>query len=738
MNASRERESAPLEFPQRPAKGELVGRMGRLALKELRETLRDRRTIMTLLLMPVLVYPLISILFQKLLITNLRPGDQVIYRIGVESEDDREAVRRLIMLGNKLIKGRDASSDKPDNDKTVLGPGQHRSIAPKPPTVEISLRDHLRTSVAEGNDHLGILVRQPERSGAELRLPVPVDCQLILQEHSGISREAAAFVERRFRAVNEQLLERRLRQLGEQGRVTVIRTTRDTVEPARGTSSFELAAVIPLMLILMTITGAVYPAIDLTAGERERGTLEALIAAPIPRLGLLLAKYVAVLAVALLTAAVNLFAMTITVLSSGLGALLFGESGLSLTVVMQVFGLLILFAAFFSALLLTLTSFARSFKEAQSYLIPLMLISLAPGLLGVVPGLQLTGILAVTPLANIVLLSRDLFEGNTDPVMAGVVIISTLVYALAAILLAARVFGSDAILYGSASSWSDFFRRPTEQHPAPSLWAAWWCLAMMFPAHYLLSSTLAQMMYLTPVSRLQQTSLVAILLFGEFPLAAAVLARLKLRECFQLNRPPMIAWPAALLLGLSLWPFAYEIVLLMYQWNLLALNTEFSKLAEGMLKALQDVPLVWKLVSLVFIPAAVEEFCFRGYLLSALRARMHAWKAILLSGLLFGVFHLIVTDALALERLLPSTLLGVVLAVVCVRSGSIFPGMLLHACHNSVLVLAIEYREKLATLGWGTEDQTHLPASWLLGAVVCAVAGFSLIALTRQHRIQRT
>ena len=67
-------------------------------------------------------------------------------------------------------------------------------------------------------------------------------------------------------------------------------------------NSYWLGTLVPLILILMTITGAVYPAIDLTAGERERGTLEVLVAAPIPRMSLLLAKYVAVLTVALLTA----------------------------------------------------------------------------------------------------------------------------------------------------------------------------------------------------------------------------------------------------------------------------------------------------------------------------------------------------------------------------------------------------------------------------------------------------
>ena len=195
--------------------------------------------------------------------------------------------------------------------------------------------------------------------------------------------------------------------------------------PTTQGESFWLATLVPLVLILMTITGAVYPAIDLTAGERERGTLEALMAAPVPRLGLLFAKYVAVVTVAMLTALVNLAGMTVTVLSSGLGPVLFGERGLSLGAVVLVFGLLVLFAAFFSAVLLCVTSFARSFKEAQAYLIPLMLVSLAPGFLSVMPGLKLNAWLSVTPLANIVLLARDVLAGTCASAVGLVAVLST-------------------------------------------------------------------------------------------------------------------------------------------------------------------------------------------------------------------------------------------------------------------------------------------------------------------------
>src|SRR5207247_335187 len=110
-----------------------------------------------------------------------------------------------------------------------------------------------------------------------------------------------------------------------------------TLTTDAGDGTVSLAALVPLILILMTITGAVYPAIDLTAGERERGTLEILVAAPVPRFELLTAKYISVWTVAVLTAVVNLVCMTLTILWSGVSNLLPGLGGLSFGLIMQVF-----------------------------------------------------------------------------------------------------------------------------------------------------------------------------------------------------------------------------------------------------------------------------------------------------------------------------------------------------------------------------------------------------------------
>src|SRR5205814_9952169 len=106
----------------------------------------------------------------------------------------------------------------------------------------------------------------------------------------------------------------------------------------------------------------------------------------------------------------------------------FGNQGSPLSAIVTVFMLLVLFAMFFSAALLLVTSFARSFKEAQAYVVPLMVVALAPGFMSVMPGLTLGPLMSVVPLTNIVLLARDVMEGNAPVVWGAVAVRTTQLY----------------------------------------------------------------------------------------------------------------------------------------------------------------------------------------------------------------------------------------------------------------------------------------------------------------------
>jgi ABC-2 type transport system permease protein/sodium transport system permease protein len=560
-----------------------------------------------------------------------------------------------------------------------------------------------------------------------------IDVQLLYDPHTARSREALELIERRLALVNNQFLELRLTNMGATGRLTPIEASRVDIDAGPGQPSFPLATLVPFVLILTTITGAVYPAIDLTAGERERGTLEMLIAAPVPRLGLLFAKYVAVVTVAMLTAVVNVSAMTITVASVGLARQLFGERGLTAELAIEFVGLLLLFAAFFSAVLLALTSFARSFKEAQAYLVPLMLAATAPGIFTVIGNVRLTPLLAATPLANMVLLSRDMFEYNADPLLALLVLCSTLFYAAIALTIAARLFGSDAVLYGSPGGWSETLHRPAETRAAPSLGIALLTLIAVSPAFMLLGNVLGQLSAEAIEWRLGWSALATISLFGMTPILVEKWSGVPLIEGLRLRMPPWLAFVAAAILGVSLWPFAHEIVVRQHEHGWFVLDPAKLQRVQSVLNEFRQISPAWIVFCMAVVPAVCEELFFRGFLLASLRTHQTRRMAIFTSAIIFGAFHVIVTDGFLFERFLPTTFLGLILGWLAVQTASVLPGMVLHAVHNGLLLLVAYYQPEISARGWAIEEATHLPWSWLLAAATTTAVGI-LLAFSAKPR----
>jgi sodium transport system permease protein len=712
-----------------------IGRVLRLARKELRETLRDRRTIVTLVLMPLLVYPILSFAFNQFLLSSFQKNE---LHLRIATTNQREW-RRLMMLlsqGDQLLKERETSAaNTPLSGGPILGAELGAAEPPLSENDVFPLREDFKTSledlVRKNDIDLGVRLvpreaRQP--GGGEVQF------QLVYRPNTPISRQAANFVERRLKAVNEHDLQQRLAETGDTGPLRASWRLLPVADEQG--HSFWLGTLVPLVLILMTITGAVYPAIDLTAGERERGTLESLMAAPVPRLSVLMAKYIAVLTVAMLTAVVNLTAMTVTIASSGLGPILFGDKGLAPQSILAVLILLALFAAFFSAVLLLITSFARSFKEAQAYLIPLMVVSLAPGYMSVMPGLELGPILSVTPLANIVLLARDVLEGDAPLLWGAVAVLSTILYGGVALALAARVFGSDAILYGSEGSWSDLFRRPRQLLPQPTISGALTTLAVVAPLYVIVSGLLSNGLTIRLEDRLLAAAGMTLLLFIVVPLTLARWQGVQLKSGFQLRRPSLLVVIAAVVLGATLWPLACDSIILCQ--NLGIATFDIKKLAEqhpelmAMLRKLPAVPPWILFLSLAVAPAIAEESFFRGYLLGALRGRMNAWGAIGLTGVIFGLFHASVAGLIAVDRVASSMLLGIVLGWICWRSGSVVPGMLTHALHNSLMLSLMYWGPRLRAWGWAVEETHYLPPP--LVAVTTTVAAVALYVVARSGR----
>jgi sodium transport system permease protein len=721
---------SPLPVDARPpslmvrAPARLWGRLARLTLKELRETLRDRRTIFTLVLMPVLLYPLLSIALKQVFFSALGGAQRPKYRIAVAQEWEGNWIIRYLKL--PLEQSNYHAPPPLDDDQGSTEP-----------RVWIYAVEDLEAGIRNYQAEVGIRIRGDRPPLINPTENLDLEIELLYMPASTFSRDARTFVEQKLAEANTRFLTRRLEVLGVTQPAVPVRSELLQVTGTEVGPAVSLVTLVPLILILMTITGAVYPAIDLTAGERERGTLEVLVASPVPRLGLLMAKYVAVLTVALLTATVNLAAMTATILLGGLGQELFGAAGLTPTIVLQVLGLLMLFATFFSAVLLTLTSFARSFKEAQAYLIPLMMVSIAPGLLSLAPDLKLSGMLAIAPLVNIVLLARDLLQGTAEAGVTTVVVISTLLYAVAAIGMAARFFAAEAVLYSTESGWSDLFQRPAGPRDVPNPANALFCLAAAFPAFFVALNLILRIATWPIAVRLAAASLATSLIFAGLPLAAALIRRVRLVSGFRIGLRGnlgrlAVAVPGAVVLGLSLWVFAHEAVVTQMQFGLLELTSVQRQQATELAAQLRTLPVAWVVFCLAVTPAVCEELFFRGYLFSGLSAKMRPWATIWISALLFGLFHVVTPGGIAFVRFVPSTFLGLVLGWLAWRSASVLPGIVLHACHNGLLVLLSIYQPQLEAAGWGVAEASHLPVAWLLAAAgAVAITGGAIWAWCR-------
>ena len=728
-------------------------RIWRLATKELRETLRDRRTIVTLVFMPLLVYPILSLVFQNFLLSTLTPsadGEPPKFRIVCSSNLPEEEVAKFLVQISGVLRDYDASLSDKQRDEVATSKSADETegyrvidvVEPKLAQLvdnewkffDNASEEELTELVAESDVDVGLILDVDNGRGRVTKMKV-------IQRQDSMSLAAGEYLRQRFSKWNELFIGKFLDSNGIEPPLKGPETREIEISSGRSASG-TIASMIPLALVLMTITGAVYPAIDLTAGERERGTLETLMAAPVPRMGILLAKFIAVVTVAILTAILNLVGMTIVMWVFQLDQMLPG-GGLTFGIIFKVFLLLVLFAAFFAACLLMVTSFARSFKEAQAYLVPIILLSLGPGLLSMSPSVELTGLTAVTPMMNILVLARDVMQGQVQIGSAAIAVISTMIYAFVAISIAARMFGADTILYSQQLSLSSLVTRPKRVSMFVPIVSALLCLVMLLPINMVSIGVLGRL-----GKALTDNFAMFCLLMGCFtllsffviPSIVAWMNKARFRSSFGLNLAPVSYLVAAVLLGMSLWP----IVMLMVEgtyaiYGMIAGEAASAERHEMLVKLSEEQVVRFRQVSpaiiavcFSLIPAFCEEWFFRGMLLRSLLREWKAWTAILTTAVLFGVFHILSNSAISLDRFLPTMLIGILLGFIAWKSDSILPGFILHALHNGTVAFLGYYQPQLSQLDWFPQESEKIPPSW--GIAACVVAAIGIAVVVRAKR----
>lgn len=665
--------------------------------RELRDQARDRRTIFMIAVLPILLYPLLGMsMFQV-------------------AQFMEEKSSRVLVAGVGELLGREDLPPLLDPENTTRfdvslfrEAGQDRlldvTLFPDEPTRQ----GHATKDVTEA---VRDLVRDGKYDGAVV-LPPQLSTQLAEFRRAIEQNEEAPSLQVRpeiiYSTANEKsqiafarlypVMNRWVEAVGKSN----LKAAGIPAEAARpvdvgsadvaGETKFKGAAiwskVLPIVLLLWAMTGAFYPAIDLCAGEKERGTLETLLSSPAERTEIVLGKLLTVMVFSMATAGLNLVSMGLT------GWLLLSrmprigsppaESILWLALA------LIPVAALYSALCLALAAFAKSTKEGQYYLMPLLLITMPLVLIPMTPAAELDLGTALVPVTGIVLLLRNLLEGSYWDALRFLPVVGlvTLACCAASVRWAVEQFNSEAVLFRESERldlglWlKQVFR---ERQPTPTVSAALVCgvsiLVLKFFVELAVSPAVTFRDFAIQTVMLQVAVILTPVLILTFGLTTSPLQTLRLR------RPRLAAIPAAVVLAILLHPTigAFRVVVM----KLYPIREDLMGQLQGLQAMFTGPPLWQALVVIALVPAICEELAFRGFVLSGFRHLGRKWRAILFSAVFFGLTHGM------LQQSIIAGVVGTVIGYIAVQTGSIWPGVAFHLVNNSIGVLVARVTPEL-------------------------------------------
>ncbi len=392
--------------------------------KELREALRDRRTLISTLIVPLIIFPLLSAGLGAAISTLIGKAKEEIPSVMILGGEDSPQILAELCGSSKI--------------KIVpTAPNWKDQIVNKEIRAAVEIPIGFQSDVTQQKP-VTVLIHNYE---GDLKSGIATD---------NIQKALEAY---RDRVVHDSLSARNIPE----SMLKPFEVKENNVAPLEKVGAAAFGGLIGYMVILLCLVGSMYPAIDLTAGEKERGTMETILSSPIDRVDLVFGKFFLVLTAGLVTAALSVTSMGVSFAvlehlhafdSAGAAAAAQMQLHIHFATVISIFVMVLPVAVLFAAGLMTVALFAKSYKEAQSYISPLMFVVIIPAVAAMLP-IDLTAKLALVPILNASLLCKELVTGTYHWNFIAIIFLSTCVYAGAALFLAVKMFQREDVLFRS-------------------------------------------------------------------------------------------------------------------------------------------------------------------------------------------------------------------------------------------------------------------------------------------------
>jgi sodium transport system permease protein len=669
-----------------------------ILFRELRDQLRDRRTLFTVVVLPLLLYPIMGMsLFQVTQFFREQPT--LVWIVGQENLPSEVPLLDGERISDVWGTPADTNlvqlllSNQSDSDFQRLV-SQFQENATLPNSREL-IDQYIQRELSARKADLAVFIPKPIEPAPDDPLSSFTETAPTVYLFVNSAREQSRIAADRMQSIltkwkqglashglSKQQLSPRLLEPFQ------IRSADVADKIGRRAAAWSKA--LPLLIMIWCLTGAFYPAVDLCAGEKERGTFETLLSSPASRTDIAIGKLFTVMIFSMATCLLNLISMGITsfIVLSRMGASPIGGPLASLEMpptnsLFWLFVAIIPISALFSAVSLAAAAFARSSKEGQYYLVPLIMISMPLMVLPMLPTSKLELGTSLIPVTGLMLLLRSLIEGNYGAALqfVGPVCSVTLVCCWLAIRWVVQQFNSETVMFRASERFdvgrwlAQIFRQRGE---LPSVGHALLCVVTILVARFFSGFAISP-----PQDFLDFALQTTIILFATVAMPAILMAMvltrrvdltLKLRLC----NPAYAA--AAVLMAICLSPmFTWISSLVMQLYPPTESLGQMTKLMSGIMDSAPSLVVV--LLVLAVVPALFEELAFRGFILGGWLSNRKPISGIVLTSLAFGSAHAV------FQQSIMAFFVGLILGVIAWRTSSLIPCVLYHATHNTMSIL---------------------------------------------------
>jgi sodium transport system permease protein len=386
--------------------------------KEILDIIRDRRTIISMIIIPILIFPIITIGFSALMLSVMTKTKSELQKVVVVNGEAAPGLTEAIKASGKL---------------------------------QIVMTDSVEAAILREEIDAAVVI--PPDFQTKLKAYDTISVPILFDETESKSEFASQKLRNILSDYRKGIIESRLVDRGME--ITLaepFQVKTQNIASKEKMGSYVLSLILPYLILILSLTGAMYTAMDLTAGEKERGTMETILTSPIPRWQLATGKLLTILTTSIVATILSIISLTASMAYSvSTGGAMGANMALHVTptTVIVIALMMIPTATLFSAILMAISLAARTYKEAQSYVSPFMMVVIMPAMVSFIPGIELGPLLALIPFVNVSLCIKEALMGNFNPLIILLIFASTAIYAGIAIFVAHRLFERESILFGN-------------------------------------------------------------------------------------------------------------------------------------------------------------------------------------------------------------------------------------------------------------------------------------------------